>query len=154
GDAFSNVYFGISTTSDPTGSYYTYTFNAPSSGLVDYPKYSVWGDGYYMTYNSGGGTHYVLCFERDSMIAGSPNARSVYHSFTSGPTSGFYAPLPADADGVLPPFGTPCPFVSYSDNAWGGGQIDGVKIWNMSVNWASATPTATVSGPVVIATSS
>src|SRR5262249_45186247 len=38
--------------------------------------------------------------------------------------------------------------------AWGGGQIDGVKIWNMSVNWASATPTATVSGPVVIATSS
>jgi hypothetical protein len=148
GTSFSGIYIAISTTNDPTGTYYTYTFNSPNT--LDYPKYSIWADGYYMTFN--GSTKRVFCFERDSMLIGSPNARAISKTFTSGPVSGFYAPLPADADGQLPPFGTPCPFVSYSENAWGTGAVDGVKIWTMSVNWALATPTATIAGPTVLAT--
>lgn len=148
GTSFSGIYIAVSTTNDPTGTYYTYTFTSPNT--LDYPKYSIWADGYYMTFN--GSTKRVFCLERDSMLIGSPNARAISKTFTSGPVSGFYAPLPADADGQLPPFGTPCPFVSYSENSWGAGAIDGVKIWTMSVNWALATPTATIAGPTVLAT--
>ena len=148
--SFTHVYIAVSTTNDPTGTYYTYTFTSPAS--IDYPKFSVWADGYYMTYNSGGGTNRVFCFERNQMILGNASSRAIYKSFTAGPNSGFYAPLPADADGVLPPFGTPCPFFSYSENSWGTGAIDGVKIWTMSVNWVPATPTATITGPTVLAT--
>ena len=43
------MYIGVSTTGDPTGSYYTYTFTSPE--FPDYLKFSVWTDGYYMTSN-------------------------------------------------------------------------------------------------------
>ena len=39
----------VSTTSDPTGSYYRYSFSY--SNFPDYPKMGVWPDAYYETYN-------------------------------------------------------------------------------------------------------
>ena len=57
---------------------------------------------------------------------------------------GFWCPLPADADGVLPPAGTPCPFVYYTDNGWGGTNTDAIKIENMTTVW-TGTPSLTVS---------
>ncbi len=141
------IYIAISTTSSPTGSYYTYTFNAPE--LPDYLKFSIWADGYYMTSNMG--TQRVYCFEREQMLLGNSSARAVSATFTSGATSGFYCPLSADADAALPTVGTPCPFFAYSENAWGGGAVDGVKIWNMAVTWG-ATPTATITAQPTVPT--
>ncbi len=134
-----NTYIAISTTADPSGTYYTYTF--ATGQYPDFQKFSIWADGYYMTANQN--TDEVYCFERDSMLLGRP-ARSVGIPFTSGTTSSFYVPLPADADGQLPPFGTPLPFFSFHDNSWGGGG-DEIRIWSMSVNWTPAVPTATIS---------
>ncbi len=135
------IFIAVSTTSDPTGSYYTYTYVSPQ--FPDYLKFSVWQDGYYMTSNQS--TQKVFCFERTAMLAGTPGARSVYVNY-SPPKSGFFVPLPGDAaDGVLPPAGTPCPIYSYSDNGWGTGYFDRVNIYNMAVNWAPTTPTATIS---------
>ncbi|MBK5286500.1 MAG: hypothetical protein JJE25_13965, partial [Bacteroidia bacterium] len=134
------IYIAVSTTSDPTGSYYTYTYVSPS--FPDYLKFSVWQNGYYMTSNQS--TQKVFCFERDVILAGTPGARSIYVNY-SPPKSGFFVPLPGDAgDGVLPPAGTPCPIFSYSDNGWGSGYLDAVNIYNMTVNWG-ATPTASIS---------
>lgn len=133
------IYIAISTTPDPTGSYYTYSFN--SAQFPDYLKFSIWADGYYMTSNQT--PQRVYCFERDQMLVGNASSRAVTSTFSTGATSGFYCPLSADADGGLPAVGTPCPFFAYSENAWGGGAIDGVKIWNMSVTWG-ATPTASI----------
>ena len=141
------IYIAISTTSDPTGSYYTYTFN--SSQFPDYLKFSIWADGYYMTSNQGGR---MYAFERDQMILGNSSARAVTATFTTGNTSGFYCPLSADADAGLPTVGTPCPFFAYSENAWGGGAVDGVKIWTMAVTWGS-TPTATITAKPTVTTS-
>ncbi len=141
------VYIAISTTNDPTGSYYTYTFT--SSQFPDYLKFSIWADGYYMTSNQGGR---MYCFERDQMLLGNLSSRAVTATFSTGSTSGFYCPLSADADGGLPTVGTPCPFFAYSENAWGGGAIDGVKIWNMAVTWG-ATPTAVITAQPTIVTS-
>lgn len=134
------IFIAVSTTNDPTGSYYTYTY--VSSQFPDYLKFCVWQDGYYMTSNQS--TQKVFCFERAAMIAGTPGARSVYVNY-SPPKSGFFVPLTGDAaDGTLPAPGTPCPIFSYSDNGWGSGYSDAVNIYNMAVNWVPATPTATI----------
>ena len=142
------IYIAISTSSNPNGTYYTYTFT--SSEFPDYLKFSIWDDGYYMTSNQS--TDKVFCFERDKMLVGNSAARSISVNFNTGNVSSFFVPLPADADGVLPPAGTPLPFFSYYDNAWGGGN-DAIKIWSMSVNWIPTTPTAVItSSPTVINT--
>ncbi|MFZ5552119.1 MAG: T9SS type A sorting domain-containing protein [Bacteroidota bacterium] len=142
------IYIAISQTNDPTGSYYTYTFTSPQ--FPDYLKFGIWHDGYYMTCNTG--TKRVFCFERTAMLAGSPTARSVYQSFTAQTGGGFFCPLPADADGNggLPTSG-PCPIFYYTDNAWGGGAIDGIRRHDVSVVW-SATPTMTITAGATIAT--
>jgi len=142
GSFFNNeIYIAISTTGDPLGSYYTYTFESPA--FPDYLKFSVWQDGYYMTANTN--TQRVFAFERDAMLAGTPGARSVYTSFNPPDGGGFFVPLTGcAADGTLPQAGTPCPIFSYSDNGWGGGNQDRVNIYNMTVNWTPNTPTASI----------
>ncbi|MFM7814233.1 MAG: hypothetical protein ACKO66_06920, partial [Flavobacteriales bacterium] len=141
GSGNNNIYIAISTTPDPTGSYYTYTFTSPQ--FPDYLKFGVWHDGYYMTSNQS--TQKVFAFERTAMLAGTATARAVYTNFTPPTGGGFFCPVPGcAADGALPPVGTPCPIFSYSDNAWGTGISDAVKIYNMTVNWTPATPTATI----------
>ena len=147
GTTGNKIYIAISTTNDPTGSYYTYTFT--STQFPDYLKFSIWADGYYMTSNQA--TDKVFVFERDKMILGQ-TARSVYGSYTAGTVSGFFAPMPADADGVLPPIGTPCPFFWYTENSWGGGNVDGIKYINATVNWVPTTPTLNFSATTTVPT--
>ncbi|MEY3237215.1 MAG: hypothetical protein RI883_1316 [Bacteroidota bacterium] len=146
----SKIYIAVSTSSDPLGTWSCYTFTSPS--FPDYLKFSIWQDGYYMTSNQS--SQKVFAFERTAMLAGSPTARSVYASFNPPDGGGFFCPLPADADGNggLPAPGTPCPIMSYSDNAWGG-VIDGIQIYQMAVNWVPTTPTATISFVSAVATS-
>jgi PKD repeat protein len=148
GQSGNAIYIAISQTADPTGAYYTYTFNSPQ--FPDYLKFSIWADGYYMTSNQT--TDKIYVFERDQMLAGNPSARAVYTNFTTGPVSGFFVPLPADAERGLPTLGTPCPIFSYYDNAWGGG-TDGVKIWNATVTWGG-TPSLNVSASTQVNTAS
>lgn len=130
------VYIAISTTGDPTGSYYCYTYISPQ--FPDYLKFSIWADGYYMTSNQT--TDKIYVFERDQMLLGNLSARGLYASFTTGSVGAFFVPLPADAadSPTLPTVGTAFPFFAYYDNAWGGG-TDGVKIWNVTTNWTAGT---------------
>ena len=62
----------VSATSDPLGSYNRYAFQMPA--FNDYPKLSVWTDGYYATFNMFGSYTRVgvAAFERDAMLAGEP----------------------------------------------------------------------------------
>ncbi len=138
------IYIAISTTNDPTGTYYCYTFTSPA--FPDYLKFSIWQDGYYMCSN---GQKRAFAFDRAKMLVGDLTAKSVYATYTQAATGGFFCPLPADADGSLAPVGTACPFFAYTDNGWGGGAVDAVKIWNMTPNWTLATPTLTISPTVV-----
>jgi PKD repeat protein len=141
------IYIAISTTSDPTGSYYCYTYT--SSEFPDYLKFSIWGNGYYMTSNQT--TDKVFCFERDQMLIGNSSARSISATFTTGSVSAFFVPLPADASDnlSLPASNTVMPFFAYYDNGWGGG-TDGVKIWNMTVDWS--VPSATIAAATQVNT--
>lgn len=142
------IYIAISTTGDPTGTYYTYTFVSPA--FPDYLKFGVWADGYYMTSNQA---QKVFAFERTAMLAGNAASRAVYQSFSPPQSSGFFCPLPGDAaDGTLPTVGAPCPIFSYSDNGWGAGYSDAVNIYQMSVDWVPTTPTATITLAANVAT--
>ena len=144
------IYIAISTTGDPSGSYYCYTFTSPD--FPDYLKFSIWENGYYMTSNQT--SDIVFCFERSQMLIGNPSARAVSAGFTQISNVNFFVPLPSDAsDGGLPPAGSPLPIVAYYDNAWGtAGTQDGIDIWNMTVTWGT-TPTASISGPTLVPTS-
>ena len=133
------VYIAISTTNDPTGTYYTYTFTSPD--FPDYLKFSIWQDGYYMTSNQA--AQNVFVFQRSQMLLGL-TPKSFYKSFSPPNDGAFFCPLPADADGQLPPAGTPCPIFCYQDDGWGTGLTDGINIYSMTVDWAPTTPTATI----------
>ena len=68
------------------------------------------------------------------MLVGTPTARSVTATFTVGGTSGFWCPLPADADGTLPPAATPCPFFWFTDNTWSGSVVGKFLLGIMSTH--------------------
>jgi len=72
-----------------------------------------------------------LLFERAAMLIGNPNAHAVFSTFSPPAGSGFFAPLPADAPMDCCHCGSPCPIFSYSDNGWGGSNIDAVKFSNV-----------------------
>ncbi|PYJ76328.1 MAG: hypothetical protein DME77_06295, partial [Verrucomicrobia bacterium] len=106
----------ISTTADATGTYARYGFHL-GLNFFDYPKLSVWPDGYYMSMNvfNTTGTSYLgpqaFAFDRAKMLANLPA------TFVSprGPLGGTVDPfLPADLDGpTLPPAGAPATFVGF-----------------------------------------
>lgn len=128
----------ISETNDPLGSYYAYDF--PLNGFPDYPKFSIWWDGYYMTANSN---ETAIVFERQAMLSGAP-ADMVALSAPNVDNSGFTSVLPADADGDLPPNGTPCYFFNLEDDAWPGVSQDQIKIYEMSTDWNNTNNTSVV----------
>ncbi|MCH2225705.1 MAG: T9SS type A sorting domain-containing protein [Crocinitomicaceae bacterium] len=141
------ILIAISTTNDPTGSYYEYSFNL--SQFPDYPKYSIWWDGYYMTSNS---SHTAVVFERDKMLAGDASADMISLSLPSLGNGGFRSPLPADSDGPLPPNGTPCYFFNLEDNAFGGVSQDQIEIYEMNTNWSNGTATVSSSQQLSVPT--
>lgn len=139
------ILIAISETGDPTGSYYAYEFSMGSS-FPDYPKYSIWWDGYYMTSNS---TNTAVVFERDKMLAGDPTAQMVRLSLPSLGNAGFRSPLSADADGALPPDGTPCYFFNLEDNAFSGVSQDQIEIYEMNTDWVNTGNTSVASSQIL-----
>jgi hypothetical protein len=144
----------ISTTGDPTGSYFRYAFTT-GFNFPDYPKYGVWRDSYIITtrefgiqdesiYGIG-----VYGLERNKMIEGDPNAHAVSFLLQEGPV-----PINLIGDGLLPPDidGTtkpkndaPAPIIGTQDNDFTayGATFDALNIWEFDVKWRS-TPTASI----------
>ena len=101
----------ISTSPDPTGTYYAYEFDQSTTVFHDYPKIGVWPDAYYMTTNefpsgqetnSGAGE---FAFERAKMLAGQP-ARFIWFDSSNLAIGAAYIPggqNPTNLDGKLPP---------------------------------------------------
>jgi hypothetical protein len=136
----------VSTSPDPTGSYYRYAFPSSASLFGDYPHFGVWPDAYYMTTNEffaenspegfAGAGHFA--FERAAMLAGNPSARAVY--FHLAPPHGGL--LPSDLDGPAPPAGSPNYFVEFTDN----GATDTLDIYRFHVDWTTPS-SSTFTGP-------
>lgn len=140
------ILIAISTTPDPTGTYYKFTFVPNSSDFPDYPKFSIWPDGYYMTANTN--TQRVVIFERTKMLAGDATAGMIVTPVTASasapmPNSGFFSPLTLDADGQLPPNGTPNYFMFYLDDNQQTGVTDAIAMYKIVADWTTKTAAVT-----------
>ncbi|HUS16520.1 MAG TPA: hypothetical protein VM536_16100, partial [Chloroflexia bacterium] len=68
----------VSTSPDPLGSYNRYDFEISTTQFNDYPKFGVWPDGYYATYNMYNPDTFAylgpraVVFDRVRMLAGQP----------------------------------------------------------------------------------
>lgn len=132
------ILIAISQTADPLGAWYYYTFSF--SSFPDYPKYSIWNNGYYMTANML--EQNAVCFEREKMLAGDPTAKMVALTVPDVSMKSFFSASPAHADGdVLPPEGTPAYLFYFQDDAWEGG-VDHIKVWEMQVDWNDVNASA------------
>lgn len=132
----------ISTSPDPTGTYYRYAFSAPS--FPDYPKYGIGRDAYYINTNEGGTTgNYAL--DRNAMLAGSPTATAIRIGISQNP----FGLLPVDIDGnTLPPAGHPHHFIGTRDTD-AGGNMDAVLLYKFTPNFTTPA-SSTFTGPTVL----
>src|SRR5213595_191610 len=138
----------VSTTSDPTGSYYRYAFETGHFQFFpDYPKYGNWTDSYVLTTREFGPTvEYgigVYALEKNKMVNGQP-ARAV-NFFLDGNDPAMLplvgdGLLPADIDGKQKPkTDAAIPIVGTQDDGAGyGATTDELNIWDLSVKWNSA----------------
>ncbi|MCF8368118.1 MAG: T9SS type A sorting domain-containing protein [Bacteroidales bacterium] len=135
----------VSETGDPLGSWYRYAFEFDD--FPDYPKLSVWPDGYYATFHMFSGNFIgmaAVAFEREKMLTGDPDAQMVYF----GEYASRFGYLPADVDGVAPPPGTPCYITGV--NFWSN---QNMEIWKLIPDWNN-TSNSTFSLDVSLNTSS
>jgi hypothetical protein len=138
----------VSTTNDPTGSYYLYGYLF-GSNLNDYPKLSTWAtatnSAYLATYNIYQQFRTLIgsdiCgLDRTKMLVGDPTAAQLCQMT---PTTEF-GYLPSDMDGPTPPAdGTPGLFINWQNN--NPGQL---YLRQLALNFA--TGMATLSPPTVI----
>jgi len=122
----------VSTTNDPTGTWYKYSFDV--ADLPDYEKFGIWQDGYYMgTNNTNGNDIYV--FERSKMLIGqTAQAVGFNNAWRPGTIDGFMCVPPLDNDGTFAPAGEPGLFITISDDAINGG-TDQLWIYELDVDW-------------------
>jgi hypothetical protein len=134
----------ISTTGDPTGSYYRYFFQFSTSVFYDYPHLGVWPDGYYAGFNRFGAQYQgpsAIVFDRAKMLLGQPATYQAFNLSTSYGTL-----LPSDLDGAtLPPAGSPNFFMARGTNS--------LQLWKFKVNWTTPS-SSTFTGPTTMATAS
>ena len=137
--------FAVSTTPDPTGSYYMWAYGF-GTNINDYPKISVWPDGYYVTWNifqdSGTFLYPEACaFDRTAMLSGSSAPALVCFKLSGA----FASLLPSDLDGATaPPTGSPN-FVMNIDPGF-----STLNFWKFHVDFAN-TKNSTFIGPTAIA---
>ncbi len=136
---YMNLSFAISKTADPTGAYYVYTF--PFSVMPDFPKCSIWTDGYYVTFrNINNDTVGVAVLERNRMLKGDPNAGLIMAKFPNGSNAPYKvvnknsqlpgSPKILTCDGVLPPFGSP-EYLMYYTNVNMGDATNSIMIYKL-----------------------
>jgi len=131
-----------------------HTYEFPVNSFPDYPKYSVWSDGYYITANknsnTAGTTEVVYAIERSQMLIGA-NAQMVGFPLPNIETSGFYSPLGFNANGAIAPEPGNVPIIYMQDDEWSGVNQDHLKIWSINVDW-NDVDNSTISTPQVINT--
>jgi len=149
GAAANSLVLGVSDSPDPTGAYNVYQFVFDS--FPDYPHYSIWPDGYYLTANKGGAeTVYVL--ERDVILNGGTNPQIVGFSLpgiVNNPNTVF-SPEPANLLGTSYPVDLPGYIVYLQDDGWSTTIAnDHLKIWEIDIDW-TVPGNSVISNPIEV----
>jgi hypothetical protein len=130
----------VSTSDDPTGTYARYEYQFQD--FNDYPKFGVWPDAYYGTFNMFRGNAFIgakaCAFERGKMIAGNAARMQCFDLVNQGGI------LSADLDGAMPPpAGSPNYLMNFGN--------DQLNLWKFHVDW-STPASSTLTGPTTIRT--
>ena len=133
----------VSTTSDASGSYNRYVFSFGLDNLNDYPKFGVWPDAYYGSYNMFSPSAFlgakVCAYSRGAMLAGK-TALSI--CFQPRPTD--FTLLPSDLDGhTAPPAGEPNFFLELATST-------ALNLFKFHVNFTTPA-NSTFAGPTRLA---
>ena len=143
--------YAISTSSDPTGSYYRYEFLRAL--FPDYPRPAIWTDGYYVPTSTGDNRisetvatqKHACVVERDKMLNGLPareqcliieNVNFLNNADIDGNT-----PPPAGAPNIMMAAGAEQLSTRFED--------DGIYAWQLKVNWDDPSKTK-ADGPTKI----
>lgn len=142
------VCIAVSTTDDATGSYNRYSYSLGSSSFPDYPKWGVWPDGYYQSFNifqngvSETGAE-ACAADRAAMLTGAAAPNFICFST---PLKNFFNLLPSDLDGnTAPPAGAPNYYLNIAS------QTGNLNIWQFHVDFTTPT-NSTFTGPTAITT--
>ncbi len=131
GQPFSQC-LAVSTGPDATGTYARYEFQFQD--FNDYPKFGVWPDAYYGTFNMFHSDNTFLgakacAFERAKMLAGEQARMQCFD------VSGVGGLLPADLDGTTPPpGGSPNYLLAFG--------ADELQLWKFRVDWNNPSSSA------------
>ena len=126
-DAPNTLCFAVSTTPDPLGAYYLYSFTTPE--FPDYFKLGVWPSGYYVGTNES--TYAAYAFDRSKMLLGLPAT-----SIRFGGETNFL--MPADVDGTLTPSAVGGLFYTFKDNVFHGGtDPDRLEVFALTPDFAT-----------------
>src|SRR5215471_12991006 len=134
----------VSKTNDATGAYFRYSFSF-GSNLPDYPKFGVWPDAYYASYNIFNSSGFfvgpkVCAYNRTKMLMGTKGTAVCFQRSTSD-----FSFLPSDLDGATaPPTGTPNFFVEL-------GTSTTLDLFKFHVNFSGGS---TFTGPTALTVSS
>ena len=129
----------VSTTPDATGTYARYAFKFDQ--FNDYPKFGVWPDGYYASFNMFNASNVFIgskacAFDRSAMLAGGPATMQCFDVKGEGGL------LPADLDGITaPPAASPEFFLNFA--------VDRLNLWKFHVDWKDHAK-STFTGPTAM----
>jgi len=146
------VCIAVSTSSDATGSYNRYSYSVGSVNFPDYPKWGVWPDGYYQSFNvfKNGATltgSEACAADRNNMLAGNAAPNFICFTTQNGTTTAIQANvLPSDLDGnTAPPSGAPNYYLGLA------GQTGNLNIFQFHTDFTTPA-NATFTGPTLITT--
>ena len=145
--------FAISVTNDPIDDGW-HVYSASSFGtdgqFPDYPKYSIWSDGYYCTTNTSANNLYVL--ERDKIINGETASIQGFDA-PQMITSGFASAQVLDITNDDHPSAGNATMIYMQDDAWSQVVTDHLKIWTINIDWDNSN-NSSISTPYTLDTSS
>src|ERR1043166_3794352 len=139
----------VSQTSDPTGSYYRYSFTCGNSDFPDYPKMGVCPEAYYTSVNifGNGGISYsgarVCAYDRSKMLVGQTATQQCFSTSTT-----YGGLLPSHLTGpTLPPAGSPNYVLAL------GASNSSLAFWKFHVDWTTPA-NSTFTGPTSLTVAS
>lgn len=146
----------ISTSSDPTGTYYQYAVleTGPSHPIWDYPKLGVWSDAYYIGFNLISPKPAYLgpqacALDRTSMLQGLPAAPMQCFSRSATTDS---LMLPSDiAGGTEPSSGEPAFFLDIAHST--SGKHSELNLWQFHIDFTNSQ-NSTFTGPTALSVNS
>jgi len=146
--------FAVSVSNDPVNDGW-HVYNAasnqfPTSGqFPDYPKYSIWSDGYYCTTNTSGDNLFVL--EREKILNGDSTASLQAFDTPSQAIAGFASAQILDIVDDNHPSAGNATLVYMQDDSWSGVTTDHLKLWTVNVDWSNPG-NSSISSPVQLNT--